>query len=427
MRRCCPIAAVCALLLAAFAASAQEPAKAGVVLHQPADAPYPSGRVVIEYVLEQPAGKVEIDIFDAKGAVVAGWTGGPAGQAAAGPADRFILPEALTRQGNLTVTWDLHASGYFAPGAAGAPPRFSPGPLVPPGIYIVQVSALGQAARQAFKVVAEPPLAAARQADIEARFELAMQVRGLASAASAAVRRVRTLQARVAARLKTSADATTVEAGNALARRLAEVEGGQAAAAGVVSLHDGLAALGREVEAGGRPTEVEVGKFQALSVALQARIVALNALTAGSYARFERGERPSLNLSGLEYGTLSAQFDNKGIDFGPWLRVFVATLKKHWTIPWSVMSAKGHVVVTFAVHKSGLITDIAVAQACETAAFNDSARAAVAAVGSAQPLPEGYPAETCAFSVSFFFNETPPTKAPVGKRPEEPPALAGQD
>ena len=51
-----------------------------------------------------------------------------------------MLPEPLTRPGNQSVTWDLHASGYFAPGPEGAPARYSPGPLVPPGRYTVRLT-----------------------------------------------------------------------------------------------------------------------------------------------------------------------------------------------------------------------------------------------------------------------------------------------
>jgi TonB family protein len=292
--RCHPIVLACALLLAAPVASAQESVKAGANLRQPAEVVYPTGRLAIEYSLEQPAERVEIDVFDATGAVVAGWTGGQAGQAAAGPADRFALAEALTRPGSHTVTWDLHANGYFAPAVAGAPARFQPGPLVPPGIYVLQVAASGQTARQAFKVVADPPLTPETQAIADARFGLAMQVRGRASAASAAIRRARALRARVAAKLKTAEDPEFVDAGNGLLRRLAAIEGADSettsAPAGLLSQHAALAALLVEIEAVQSPTAVQHARFQDLSAGVQSNVAGLNGLVAGSYARFERGD-----------------------------------------------------------------------------------------------------------------------------------------
>ena len=48
------------------------------------------------------------------------------------------------------------------------------------------------------------------------------------------------------------------------------------------------------------------------------------------------------------------QFDTKGVEFGPWIRRFIAQVKRNWLIPYAAMSMKGHVVVTFNVHKDGI-------------------------------------------------------------------------
>ena len=49
----------------------------------------------------------------------------------------------------------------------------------------------------------------------------------------------------------------------------------------------------------------------------------------------------------------SIQFDTKGVEFGPWLRRFVAQIRRNWFIPYAAMSMRGRVVVTFFVHKDG--------------------------------------------------------------------------
>ena len=54
------------------------------------------------------------------------------------------------------------------------------------------------------------------------------------------------------------------------------------------------------------------------------------------------------------------QFDSKGVDFGPWLRRFVAQVKRNWFVPQAAMIMKGHVVITFNIHRNGAITDIEV-------------------------------------------------------------------
>ena len=54
------------------------------------------------------------------------------------------------------------------------------------------------------------------------------------------------------------------------------------------------------------------------------------------------------------------QFDTKGVEFGPWIRRFIAQVKRNWFVPYAAMSLKGHVVITFNVHKNGALTDLTV-------------------------------------------------------------------
>ncbi len=102
------------------------------------------------------------------------------------------------------------------------------------------------------------------------------------------------------------------------------------------------------------------------------------------------------------------QFDSKGVEFGPWLRRFIAQIKRNWLIPMAAMTMKGHVVVTFNVHKDGSITEIDVPGPCPVQAFNRAAQGALIASNPTQPLPAEYPVEHCFFTVTFYYNETPP-------------------
>jgi TonB family protein len=102
------------------------------------------------------------------------------------------------------------------------------------------------------------------------------------------------------------------------------------------------------------------------------------------------------------------QFDTKGVEFGPWVRRFVAQVKGNWLIPLAAMSMKGHVVLTFNVHKNGALTDLAIVQPCPIDAFNNAAYGALAASNPTQPLPPEYPADKAFFTVTFFYNESPP-------------------
>jgi TonB family protein len=123
------------------------------------------------------------------------------------------------------------------------------------------------------------------------------------------------------------------------------------------------------------------------------------------YVPREQFENPGGN-GGAEFGPL--QFDTKGVEFGPWVRRFIAQVKRNWFIPYAAMSNKGHVVITFNVHKDGSITDINVIGASPIDPFNSAAFGALSASNPTVPLPPEYPTEKAFFTVTFFYNETPP-------------------
>lgn len=102
------------------------------------------------------------------------------------------------------------------------------------------------------------------------------------------------------------------------------------------------------------------------------------------------------------------QFDTKGVEFGPWIRRFVAQIRRNWDIPYAAMSMKGHVVITFFVHKDGRLTDVTVVEPSSVQGFTNAAFNALIASNPTQPLPPEYPDEHAHFTVTFYYNETPP-------------------
>jgi TonB family protein len=102
-------------------------------------------------------------------------------------------------------------------------------------------------------------------------------------------------------------------------------------------------------------------------------------------------------------------FDSKGVEFGPWLSRFVAQVRRNWFIPMAAMTMRGHVIVTFNVHKDGRITDVSVLKPSSVDAFTLSARNAILASNPTVPLPPEYPEPKAFFTVTFFFNENPGT------------------
>ena len=119
----------------------------------------------------------------------------------------------------------------------------------------------------------------------------------------------------------------------------------------------------------------------------------------------ERFDNPT---GGPNLNDPTISFDSKGVEFGPWLTRFVAQVKRNWLIPYAAMTMKGHVVVTFNVHRSGRISDLKVIQGADVAAFNSAAFQALVQSNPTLALPEGYPDEFCKFTVTFFYNERPP-------------------
>ncbi len=103
----------------------------------------------------------------------------------------------------------------------------------------------------------------------------------------------------------------------------------------------------------------------------------------------------------------SIQFDTKGVEFGPWLRRFIAQIRRNWFIPYAAMTQRGHVVITFFVGKDGRISELRVLKPSGTEAFNHSAYGALAASNPTYPLPPEYPDDRAFFTVTFYYNEDP--------------------
>jgi TonB family protein len=117
-----------------------------------------------------------------------------------------------------------------------------------------------------------------------------------------------------------------------------------------------------------------------------------------------------------EFGP-AIQFDTKGVEFGPWIRRFVAQVKRNWFVPYAAMSLRGRVVITFFVHRNGAISDVTVIGPSQVDSFNLAARNALLASNPTEPLPPEYPDDRAFFTVTFFYNESPDARP---SQPQEP-------
>ena len=72
------------------------------------------------------------------------------------------------------------------------------------------------------------------------------------------------------------------------------------------------------------------------------------------------------------------------------------------------MSLRGHVVLSFKVHKDGTITDLQILKPSAIDGFTKSAYNAIFSSNPTVPLPIEFPDENAPFIVTFYFNESPP-------------------
>ena len=97
-----------------------------------------------------------------------------------------------------------------------------------------------------------------------------------------------------------------------------------------------------------------------------------------------------------------------GVEFGPWVRRFVAQVKRNWFVPQAAWLLRGWVVLQFNIHKDGRISDLSIVRPSEVVAFNNAAANAIRTSNPTEPLPPEYPAPEAFFTVTFYYNENPP-------------------
>lgn len=123
------------------------------------------------------------------------------------------------------------------------------------------------------------------------------------------------------------------------------------------------------------------------------------------YIQNERFDNPQ---GGNDRPGATIQFDTRGVEFGPWLRRFVAQVRRNWFVPQAAMVMSGHVVLQFNIHRDGSITDIVVVKPSVIESFTRAAYGAIYSSNPTAPLPPEYPLDKTLFTVTFYYNEQPP-------------------
>jgi hypothetical protein len=296
----------------ARARAAQTPPR----LYQPADAIRGVDQgVTIYYSLPAPARRLTIDFLDAQGNVIRSYASdtrpdsvrnrrtGPAGGGSEEAGEGGGRPQsarfASNRQGMNRFSWNLRYPGPTSfPGMILWAADTASGPRVVPGTYTVRLTADGQVVQQRFAVRLDPRVEGVTQADLQRRFDFAMQIRNRTSEANDAVLLIRGVRQQVQERLGRTQSAEVRTAGDSLLARMAVVEerlyqvrnqSSQDPLNYPIRLNNKLAALMSHVEeAENAPTEQSYQVFRELSGQLDREMAALNQLWAQDLEAFNR-------------------------------------------------------------------------------------------------------------------------------------------
>jgi photosystem II stability/assembly factor-like uncharacterized protein len=255
----------------------------------------------IDYALKSKADKVTIDILDARGNVIRSFTAPETKKPAAGDDEGYQTPRPVAglEAGLNRFTWDLRYSGSTSfPGLILWGASVEEGPLAMPGSYAVRVTANGDSETQPFHI-AEDPRSVVPQADLQAQFDLAMQIRDKVSAADQAVIDVRKIRDQVNDRLAKTRAADVHSAGDTLNKKLTDVEeaiyqaknrSGQDPLNFPIKLNDKIGHLLDVVEGwqDARPTDQTYTVFKRLSTELDVQLAKLKEAVSADLAAFNK-------------------------------------------------------------------------------------------------------------------------------------------
>jgi hypothetical protein len=235
-------------------------ATSSAYLFEPHAATRSVNQATIDYYLEHGADEVKIEILDSQGRLVRAFESSAAGK----------------KPGTNRFSWDLRYPGSTVfPGIVFRGTEPGVGPVAPLGNYQVRLTANGQTVSRPLVIRRDPRLTNVTDADLEAQFQLAMQIRDKTSQAHEAVIRIRAIKSQLEQRAASANDAGIVNAVESLRTKLSAVEESIYQVRNrsprdtlnyPIKLNNQLAMLEQWVEMGdSRPTDQHYVVFQELS------------------------------------------------------------------------------------------------------------------------------------------------------------------
>jgi TonB family protein len=114
-------------------------------------------------------------------------------------------------------------------------------------------------------------------------------------------------------------------------------------------------------------------------------------------------QRPS---PGTPLSNIQLLSDPQGVDFVPYLRQLLQTVKRNWiaVMPQSVkLGRRGKVVIQFRIAKNGTVTKAAYAQNSGSEALDKAAIAGISASNPFQPLPAEFKGDSIVLQLNFVY------------------------
>jgi len=165
----------------------------------PGDPEYPAPGAMVDYYLgEEPAGEITLEILDARGNLVRGYSSDAPGETMVVPDDpgmrefrleRVGTPQLPNGAGMHRFIWDARHAGPWSEDAERSGRQ---GPLAIPGTYLARLTVAGRSQTQRFTLKADPRVVAdgVTQQDFADQLALSIQVRDALSEARMAAYRV---------------------------------------------------------------------------------------------------------------------------------------------------------------------------------------------------------------------------------------------
>jgi photosystem II stability/assembly factor-like uncharacterized protein len=241
---------------------------------------------VIQYYLAKDEDVLKIEISDPSGKVIQTFLGEKAKkkteeEAPSDDEDRVpaAKPPTMTKGLN-QFSWDLRYPGATVfKGMIMWSARPQSGPMAPPGIYQVKLTAAGKTITQPLEIKMDPRVQDVTAADLQEQFKLATLISEQTAKANEAVIKIREVRTRVESAGKTAQQKKELAQLKAIEETLYQVknQSGQDPLNFPIRLNNKMAALQRIVESGeAKPTDDSYTVFKELAAEIAKQIEELN-------------------------------------------------------------------------------------------------------------------------------------------------------